>query len=69
MSTITIPKKIIPERGFVKVPKAEYEKLVRFWVSAERLTAREKKAVEKGLNEIARGECYSSQEVRHELGL
>ncbi|KKU06032.1 MAG: hypothetical protein UX07_C0008G0001 [Parcubacteria group bacterium GW2011_GWA2_45_30] len=69
MPTITIPKKIIQKDGFVKVPKAEYEKLVRFWVSAERLTTREKRAVENGLKEIAGGEYYSSKEVRHELGL
>lgn len=69
METVTIPKKLTKNGDLVVIPRREYEKLFRFWVNAEQLTKREKKAVENGLGDIARGKFFTSKQVKHELGL
>ncbi|MEK7090663.1 MAG: hypothetical protein AAB930_03700 [Patescibacteria group bacterium] len=69
MQTITIPKNIAKNDDLVVVRRREYEKLFKFWMSAEQLTARQKLAVEKGLSEIEKGNFFTSGQVRHELGL
>lgn len=69
MATITIPRKLIRNDDMVIVPKRDYEKLFRFWSSAEQLTTHEKRAVEKGFREIKDGKFFTSQEVKKELGL
>ena len=67
--TITIPRKLIQNDDIVIVPKKEYEKLFRFWSSAEPITRREKKAIEKGFREIRDGKFFISREVKKGLGL
>lgn len=67
--TITIPRKLIKDDDIVIVPKKEYEKLFRFWSSAECLTGHEKQAIEKGFREIKNGKVFTSREVKRELGL
>ena len=42
MDTITIPKKMTRNDDLVVLPRKEYEKLYRFWESAESITKREK---------------------------
>ena len=69
MNTITIPKKIAMRDDLVVIPKKEYEKLYRFWMSAEQITQRGKKAIEKGFREITQGKFLTSKQVRNELGL
>ena len=69
MNTITIPKRIAQKDNLVVIPRKEYEKLYRFWMSAEQLTQQGKKAVEKGFREITQGKFLTSKQVRHELGL
>ena len=69
MQIITIPNKIAKKDDLVVVPRREYEKMFRFWKSAERLTGREKKTVDKGFREIAQGKFFTSKQVRYELGL
>ena len=69
MSIITIPKKALENDDVVILPRKEYEKLFRFWTSAERLSRQEKSAVEKGLKEIKDGKFYTSTQVRKALGL
>lgn len=69
METVTIPKKLIKNDDLVVIPRREYEKLFRFWNSADRMTVREKKAVEKGFREIKQGKFITSKLLRHELGL
>jgi len=69
MNTVTIPKRIAQKNDLVTIPRKEYEKLYRFWMSAEQLTQLGKKAIEKGFREIAQGKFLTSKQVRHELGL
>jgi hypothetical protein len=69
MDTVTIPKKMLKKGELVVVPRKEYEKLFRFWASAERITNRQKQTIEKGFREIKQGKVFTSKEVRHELGL
>lgn len=66
---ITIPKNLIKNDDMVIVPKKEYEKLFNFWVSAEQLSKGEKRAVEKGFQEIKNGKLYTSRGVKKALGL
>lgn len=69
MDTITIPRKLAAKDDLVVVPRQEYEKLFRFWASAERITAREKGGIERGLREIKQGKFFTPRELRHEVGL
>lgn len=69
MTTITIPRRLVKKDDLVIVPRREYEKLSRFWNGAVKMTAREKRAVERGLREIKQGKFFTSRELRHELGL
>lgn len=69
METVIIPKRLTKNDDLLIVPRKQYKKLFRFWVSAERITAREKKAIEKGFREIKLGKFFTSRQVRHELGL
>jgi len=69
MDTIMIPREIGRKDDLVIVPRKEYEKLVRFWASAERITRREKTAIVKGFRDIAQGRFLTSKQLRHELGL
>ncbi|MEK7502967.1 MAG: hypothetical protein AAB556_00805 [Patescibacteria group bacterium] len=69
MKTITIPKRVIKNDDIVLVPKKEYEKLWNFWASAEFLTKRDKKSIEKGFQEIKNGKFFNSREVKKALGL
>lgn len=66
---ITIPKNLIKNDDMVIVPKKEYEKLFNFWVSSEPLSKGEKRAVEKGFQEIKNGKLYTSRGVKKALGL
>lgn len=69
MPIVTIPRKLAEKDDLVVVSRKEYEKLFRFWASAEQMTGREKQAVERGLREIARGKIFTSHQVKYELGL
>ncbi|MBI2674712.1 MAG: hypothetical protein HYX22_03190 [Candidatus Yanofskybacteria bacterium] len=69
MDTITIPKRITKNDDLVVVPRREYERVLRFWESAERITARQKKAIHKGFHEITQGKFFTSKQVKHELGI
>lgn len=69
MDTITIPKKLIKNDDLIVLPRREYDKLFRFWTGAEKMTAIEKKAVERGFREIKKGRFFTSRELRYELGL
>ncbi|OGZ98332.1 MAG: hypothetical protein A3G49_01555 [Candidatus Sungbacteria bacterium RIFCSPLOWO2_12_FULL_41_11] len=69
MNTLTIPRKLVQNDDLVVVPRREYERLFRFWAAAELLTASQKKAINKGVREIARGKFFTSKQVKHELGL
>ena len=69
MPIFTIPKKALQNDDIVILPRQEYERLYRFWSSAEQITKREKSAIEKGLKEIKNGKFYTSVQVRKELGL
>jgi len=69
MDTITIPRRITKNDDLVIMPRKEYEKMFHFWESAERITARQKKAIHKGFREIAQGKFFTSKQVKHELGL
>ena len=69
MPTITISKKIIKNDNLVIIPRSEYEKLVRFWTSAEWLTGPQKQAITKGFQEIKQGKFFVSKQVKNELGL
>ncbi len=69
MTTITIPRGLIKKDDLVIISRREYEKLFRFWAGAVKMTAREKKVVERGLREIKQGKFFTSRELRHELGL
>ena len=69
MSTVTIPKRIAQRDDLVVISRKEYEKLYHFWMGAEQLTQRGKKAIEKGFREITQSKFLTSKQVRHELGL
>lgn len=69
MSVITIQRKLMQKDDLVIVPRKEYEKLFRFWVSAEPISKYQKRFIEKGFQEIARGKFFTSQRAKHELGL
>ncbi len=69
MDTITIPRRITKNDDLVIVPRREYERMHRFWESAERITAQQKKAVHKGFREIVQGKFFTSKQVKHELGI
>ena len=69
MPVITIPKKALKNDDMVILPRKEYERLFRFWISAEPIAKREKNAIVKGLKEIQNGKFYTSAQVRKELGL
>ncbi len=69
MNTITIPKKMARDGDLMIVPRKEYEQLMRFWTSTEHLAPRDKRAIAKGLNEIAQGKFLTSKQVHNELGL
>ena len=69
MDTITIPRKLGKKGDLVVVPRKEYEKLARFWASAERITGREKKAIARGFREITQGKFLTSKQLKHGLGL
>lgn len=69
MGTITISKKLIRNDDLVVLPRKEYERLFRFWANAESMSARAKKAIEKGFKEIAKGEFLTSKQVKDALGL
>lgn len=65
----TIPRSLATKDDLVIIPRKEYETLFRFWAGAERITQRQKRAIEKGFREIGRGKFFTSQQVKHELGL
>lgn len=69
MSVVTIPRKLAEKDDLVVVSRKEYEKLFRFWASAESISKHQKRSIEKGFQEIARGKFFTSQRVKHELGL
>lgn len=69
METVTIPKRLTKNDDLIVIPRREYNKLFRFWASAERITSKEKKAIERGFREIQQGKFFTSKQVRHELGL
>lgn len=69
MSTISIPKKFAQQGDLVVIPRREYEKLVRFWTQAERLTKAQSKSIKRGLREISEGHFLTSQQLKRELGL
>ena len=69
MDTITIPRRITKNDDLVIMPRREYERMYRFWESAEKITARQKKAIHKGFSEIAQGKFFTPKQVKHELGL
>lgn len=69
MSVLTIQRKLMQKDDLVIVPRKEYEKLFRFWASAESISKHQKRSIEKGFQEIARGKFSTSQRVKHELGL
>jgi len=69
MNILTIPRKLVQNDDLVVVPRREYERLFRFWTAAEPLTLRQKKVIDRGFREIARGKFITSKQVKHELGL
>jgi len=69
MTTITISKNLIKDGDLVIVPRKEYERLSRFWASAESMPQRTKKSVEKGFKEIAEKNFLTSRQVKDALGL
>lgn len=69
MTTITIPKNLIKNDDLIIIPRKEYERLFRFWASAESISTRTKKAVGRGLNEISEGKFLTSRQVKDALGL
>lgn len=69
MNIITIPQKIAGKDDLIVVPRRQYERLVRFWASAEPITRRERHAIKKGFREIKRGQFLTSRQLKHELGL
>ena len=69
MNTLTIPRNVVKNDDLVILPRKEYEQLARFWVNAESMSVRTKKAIEKGFKEIAKGDFLTSKQVRNELGL
>lgn len=69
MDTILIPQKIRSKGDLVIVPRKDYEMLLRFWASAERITRRERQAIAKGFREIAERKFLTSKQLKHELGL
>jgi len=69
MNTITIPRRITKNDDLVVVPRREYERMYRFWESAEKITARQKRVINKGFREIEQGKFFTSKQVKHELGL
>jgi len=67
MSTITIPKKLAQNDDLVVLPRREYEDLLERQIPTITLSAKEKKAIERGRKEIARGEFVTLSELKHEL--
>lgn len=69
MNTITIPRNLVKNDDLVVLPRKEYEQLARFWINAESMSARTKKAIENGFKEIAKGDFLTSKQVKDALGL
>ena len=64
MQTITIPRDIAKNDDLVIVRRREYDKLFRFWMSAEQLTKRQKLTIGKGFREIKEGKFFTSKQVK-----
>ena len=69
MTTITIPEKINKNEELVAIPRKEYQKLLYFWIQAERISNKEKIEIKKGLREIDRGKFFTLKDAKKELGL
>ena len=72
MATITIPKGAERNKELIAVPRKIYEEFIAWQkkiksVRTFKPTAAEKRAIEKGRREIARGEYVTLEELRHEL--
>ena len=72
MATITIPKVAERNKELIAVPRKIYEEFIAWQkkiksVRTFKPTAAEKRAIEKGRREIARGEYVTLEELRHEL--
>ena len=67
MATITIPKNLTKNDDLIILPRKEYERLVDFWSNAESISRHTKKAVERGFQEIAKGEFLTSKQVKNAL--
>ena len=69
MTTITIPEKINKNEELVAIPRKEYQKLLYFWIQAERISNKEKIEIKKGLREIDRCKFFTLKDAKKELGL
>lgn len=69
MNTLTIPRSLVKNDDLVVLPRKEYEQLARFWANAETMSARTKKAIGKGFQEIEKGKFLTSKQLKDEMGL
>ena len=69
MTTITIPEKINKNEELVAIPRKEYQKLLYFWIQAERISNKEKIEIKKGLREIDRGKFFTLKDAKKEFGI
>ncbi|MBI2035501.1 MAG: hypothetical protein HYT12_02345 [Candidatus Liptonbacteria bacterium] len=67
MTIITIPKKLTKDGDLIVLPRKEYEKLLERSIPVTHLTAKEKKAVERGRKELKRGDFVTLVDLQHEL--
>jgi hypothetical protein len=72
MTTITIPKKITPDKELIAVPRHLYEQFLAWQEMLKsrktfKPTATEKKAILRGHQEIAKGKYTALEELTYEL--
>jgi hypothetical protein len=69
MTTVTIPKKMAEMGDLVIIPRQEYNALLkrRKVVPVIKLTASEKRSLDRARREMNRGEFITLEELEHEL--
>lgn len=73
MATITIPKKRVKNQKLIAVPQSIYEEFLKWQKKTKEIntfhpTISEKKALERGRKNFAKGNYISLEKLRHELG-
>lgn len=70
MVTITIPKKLAKKGDLIVIPREDYDAILKRQkiVPVVGLTFSERKALDRGRKEIAKGEYLTLEKIEYELG-